>query len=101
MDWNRACNVSNGVKGTDKNVDDDVRLIKEFIYQHVGTTYAECTSPSDEPLPGMDMSEWGGDRSARDRRNGTPWRQMQAAMHDYRDYVKSKVGDLCGLHKWL
>ena len=88
-------------EGTDKNVDDDVRLIKEFIYQHVGTTYAECTSPSDEPLPGMDMSEWGGDRSARDRRNGTPWRQMQAAMHDYRDYVKSKVGDLCGWHKWL
>ena len=38
---------------------------------------------------------------ARDRRNGTPWRQMEAGMQDYRDYVERKVADLCPWHKWV
>ena len=88
-------------EGTDKDIDADVLLIKEFLREHIGTTYAEATLPSDDPLPGMDMSDWGGDRSARDRRNGTPWRQMEAGMQDYRDYVERKVADLCPWHKWV
>jgi hypothetical protein len=88
-------------EGTAKDIDTDKELIKEFLRQHIGTTYAQCTAPTDVPLPGMDMSEWGGTRRARDVRRHTPWAQMADGMTDYRDYVTRKVGDLCPWHKWL
>jgi hypothetical protein len=87
-------------QGVSKEIDTDVELMKDFLRKYVGTNYAECTAPSDEPLPGMDMSDWGGDRNARDIRNNTPMRQMEDAMRDYRDYVERKVGDLCSWHRW-
>ena len=35
-------------------------LIKEFLRQHIGTTYATATQPSDANLLGVDMQEWAG-----------------------------------------
>jgi hypothetical protein len=87
--------------GVEKDIDNDVLLIKEFLRHHIGTTYAQATSPSDTPFPQMDMSEWGGTRNSNAIRNGTPWRQMETAMHDYRSYVERKLGDLCVWHKWV
>ena len=84
-----------------KDIDNDVKLMKEFIRKHVGTTYDQATAPSDTPFPDMDMSDWGGDRNARNMRNNTPWRQMESAMQDYREYVQRQVTNLCRWHRWI
>ena len=88
-------------EGVAKDIDNDVKLMKEFIRKHVGTTYDQATAPSDTPFPDMDMSDWGGDRNAHNMRNNTPWRQMESAMQDYREYVQRQVTNLCRWHRWI
>ena len=76
-------------------------LIKDFLRRTIRTTYAQATSPSDANLMGLDLTDWGGDRNAADKRNAVVlWRQMQRGMADYRDYVQRKVADLCPWHHW-
>ena len=87
-------------RAVDKVVRTDVDAIKEFLRGTIGTTYAQVTTASDANLMGIDLTDWGGDRTAREKRNGTPWAQMQRAMRDYRDYVQHKVADLCPWHSW-
>ena len=88
-------------QAVDKQIRTDVEMMKEFLREKIGNNYAKATSPSDDNLLGLDLSEWGGDRNAQEKRNGTPWRQMQRAMADYRDYVERKVADLCPWHRWV
>ena len=38
-----------------KDISADVQLIKEFLWQHIGTTYATATQPSDANLLGIDI----------------------------------------------
>ena len=87
-------------EATEKDIDADVEKTKEWLREKIGTTFNEATSPSDENLLGIDMSDWGGDRNAQQRRSSTPWAQMQRAMRDYREYVEQKLGDLCPWHHW-
>ena len=70
-------------RAVDKVVRTDVDAIKEFLRGTIGTTYAQVTTASDANLMGIDLTDWGGDRTAREKRNGTPWAQMQRAMRDW------------------
>ena len=88
------------VYAVDKDIRTDVEMIKATLRQKIGSDYATCTSPSDANLLGLDLTDWGGDRSAHSKRNGTP-SQMQRAMADYCEYVEAKVSDLCPWHHWL
>ena len=81
-----------------KKIDNDVALIKEFLRNKIGRTFAEATAPSDENLLSVDMADWGGNRNARAR---APWHQMRDGMRDYRKYVRKQVTDKCPWHKWL
>ena len=67
---------------------------------HIGTTFAQATTPSDVNLLNLDMTDWGGDRSAAQKRNNTPWALIRLAMVDYRTYVEEKVTNACPWHKW-
>ena len=84
-----------------KNIDTDVEAIKEFLRIHIGTTWAQATSPSDANLLGLDMTDWGGDRLAAQKRRKTPWAQIQHAMVDYRTFVEDTVVRVCPWHRWL
>ena len=96
----RFCTNTDGLE-TLKAVDTDVEAIKEFLRLNIGTTFAQCTTPSDANLLGLDMKHWGGDRSAVHKWNGTPWAQRRRAMQDYRRYVMEKVCKACPWHRWL
>ena len=85
----------------DKDIRADVNKIKEFLRVTIGSTYAVATAPSDENLMDLDMTDWGGDRTAAGKRNNTPWEQMRRGSIGYREYVRRKVGDLCPWHHWL
>ena len=84
-----------------KNIDTDVEAIKEFLRIHIGTTWAQATAPSDANLLGVDMTDWGGDRSVAQKRRNTPWAQIQSAMVDYRNYVQERLSHNCPWHRWL
>ena len=84
-----------------KNIDTDVEAIKEFLRIHIGTTWAQVTTPSDANLMGLDMTDWGGDRSSVQKRQNTPSAQIQRASVNYRDFVREKVANSCRWHKWL
>jgi hypothetical protein len=84
-----------------KNVDVDVALIKDFLRAAVGSDWAQCTTPSDENKLGIDQADWGG--LTGNPRWQTPWAKMARAMsgdHDYRDYVREKLGEYCPWHSW-
>ena len=80
---------------TPKDIAADVLLIKEFLRQHIGTTYASATQPSDANLLGVDMSDWGGLRRPR---VCAPFNQLRGANGGYRLYVRRQAGmqDLAG-----
>ena len=88
-------------RATLKDIDTDVALIKDYLRHHIGTTFAQATTPSDDNLLNLDMTDWGGDRSAAQKRNNTPWALIRLAMVDYRKYVQEKVTGACPWHKWL
>ena len=85
-------------EATLKNIDHDVALIKEFLRSKIGTTWAQATQPSDANVLGVDLSDWGGRRAARQQ---APWEQMRWAMTDYREWVRDQVAKLCPWHHWL
>ena len=43
-----------------KDIDTDVGILKEWLRECIGTTYAEATSASEANLLNLDLSEWGG-----------------------------------------
>jgi len=86
---------------TPKNIDTDVRLIKEFLRKSIGSTWNEVTQPSTENLLELDLTHWGGDRNAAEKLAGTPWAQIRVAMTDVRTYVQRKVTNSCRWHRWL
>jgi hypothetical protein len=81
-----------------KPIDSDKTLIKEFLRANIGSDYATATAPSDANLLGLDLADWGGNRNPR---GCSPWRQMERAMQDYRDYVEKNVEKLFPWHHWL
>ena len=86
--------------GKVKKIEDAVKVIKDFITASIGRDWATATTPSDANLLGLDTSIWGGGRNARQH---TPWARMARAMsgdHDYRPYVKEKLGEYCPWHQW-
>ena len=82
-------------------MDDEVDEIVKWLRASIGTTYAQATTPSDENLLAVDMSRWGGDRSAAQKRARTPWAQRVAVMRDYREYVSGKLCTYCHWHRWV
>ena len=82
---------------TDKNIDNDVALIKDFLRSKIGTTYAAATAQSDTNVLGVDLTNWGGTRYAR---REAPWAQMENEMADYDDYVEGVITRLCPWHQW-
>ena len=91
--WRRARDTA-----TPKDIAADVALIKEFLRQHIGTTYATATQPSDAYLLGVDMSGWGG---LRQPRVCALFNQLRAANGGYREYVRRQVAKLCPWHHWV
>eukprot|EP00966_Prymnesium_polylepis_P174929 4047975-Prymnesium_polylepis.1 len=84
-------------RATPKDIAADVLLIKDFLRQHIGTTYATATQPSDANLMGVDMSDWGGLRRPR---ACAPFNQLRGANGGYREYVRRQVAKLCPWHHW-
>ena len=82
---------------TPKDIAADVLLIKEFLRQHIGTTYASATQPSDANLLGVDMSDWGGLSRPR---VCAPFNQLRGANGRYRLYVRRQLAKLCPWHHW-
>ena len=82
---------------TDKDIDHDVALIKEFLRSSIGTTYAAATAASDANAMGLDLKDWGGSRHAR---RGAPWEQMAREMEDVGEYVRGVITRLCPWHQW-
>ena len=80
-----------------KDISADVLLIKEFLRQHIGTTYVTATMPSDANLLGVDMTDWGGLRRAL---ACAPFNQLRAAQGGYREYVRRQLAKLCPWHHW-
>ena len=81
-----------------KYIDTDKELIKAYLREKIGTTFQECTAPSDENLLDVDVKDWGGVRGLREH---TPWKQSERAMRDYREYVRRHLGKLCPWHHWM
>ena len=90
--WRRAHDTA-----TPKDIVADVLLIKDFLRQHIGTTYATATQPSDANLLGVDMSDWGGLRRPREC---APFNQLRGANGGYRLYVRRQLAKLCPWHHW-
>ena len=86
---------------TPKNIDADVEEIKEFLRKTLGTTWAEVTVPSTDNLLGVNMSDWGGDRTAAEKLSHTPWAQIRAAALNYRGWVESTITKASRWHKWV
>lgn len=84
-----------------KQIQKEKERLLEWLRTSIGTTYAQATSPSNDNLLGLDMARWGGDRSAANKRQNTPWAKRQAAMVDYEDYVRNKMRDYCPWHRWV
>ena len=80
-----------------KYIKTDKELIKTYLRENIGTTFQECTAPSDENLLNVDVADWGGMRNLREH---TPWKQMERGMEDYRKYVRDHLGRLCHWHRW-
>ena len=83
---------------TPKDISADVLQIKEFLRQHIGTTYTTATQPSDANLLGVDMADWGGLRRPR---ACAPFNQVRGAQGGYREYVRRQLAKLCPWHHWV
>lgn len=83
-----------------KDISTDKQRIKEWLRSSIGTTYAQATHASDANLLGVDMTRWGGDRTAASKRRSAPWAKRVAAMADYNDYILQKLRAYCHWHRW-
>ena len=81
-----------------KPIKTDKDLIKDFLRQRIGTTFAVATAPSNVNLLQLDLADWGGQMGS--RRENTPWEQMRRSMQNYRSYVQKNVAKLCPWHHW-
>jgi hypothetical protein len=95
----RNQNNMDGIE-TPKNIDADVEMIKKFLRETLGTTWAEVTTPSTANLLQLDMTDWGGDRTAAGKLASTPWAQIRAAS-DYRQYVLKTITKASRWHRWV
>lgn len=59
----------------------DLEIIKAFVRDKVGSTYAEVNAACDENVLELHLNTWGGLRNAHAR---WPWHEMRRTMHDYR-----------------
>ena len=64
------------------------------------STFAGATVPSDANKLNLDLTDWGGDRNGRQRRNGAPWEQMAREMRDCEEYVRDTITRMCPWHVW-
>ena len=83
-----------------KDIDRDVRLIKEFLRVSIGSTWVQAITPSEANLLNVETADWGGQRNPRQH---TPWARMDRAMsgdHNYRTYVADKIHEYCNWHVW-
>ena len=80
-----------------KDIDADVRAIKEFLRTNIGSTYAVATQPSDANLLSVDMADWGGLRTPR---GSAPFQQIRNAQAGYREYVEQQLTKLCPWQRW-
>ena len=81
----------------EKDIDADVRAMKEFLRNKIGTNYATATQPSNANLLSVDMSDWGGLRTPF---GSAPFNQIRAANRDHREYVRKQVAKLCPWQRW-
>ena len=84
-----------------KKIKTDVDLLLDWLRKSIGTTYAQATAPSNDNLLGVDMSRWGGNRTAAAKRANTPWAKRAAVMVGYGDYVRSKMRIYCHWQRWM
>ena len=84
-------------EATDKNIDNDVNTIKDFLRANIGTTYAAATAASDANALNLDLSDWGGTRRPREQ---APWAQMEREMADVDRFVRELIVRLCPWHQW-
>lgn len=83
-----------------KDIDADVEIIKEFLRTSLGTTWAQVITPSTDNLLGLNMTDWGGDRSAAQKLSHTPWAQIRATALNYREWVKKTITKAARWHTW-
>ena len=77
---------------TPREIRADVDTMLMFFRANVGKRYTACTKASDEHLPGVDLSTWGGTRSPR---HSAPFNQIRRAQGGYRAYVEAQITKLC------
>ena len=82
---------------TPKDVAADVKLMKKFLHDKIGSTYDVCTQSSDENLLSVDMTNWGGRANPR---SGAPFNQIRRAQTGYREYVRDVVTRVCKWQHW-
>ena len=82
---------------TPKDIDPDVRAIKNFLKTNIGTTYVAATRQSDANLLSVDMTDWGGLRTPR---GSAPFNQICGAQQGFREYVRQQVTKLCPWQHW-
>ena len=82
---------------TPRDVQVDVDKIKEFLREHIGTTFAQATQPSDIDVLGIDMADWGGLRNPRGQ---APFNQIRRSQNGYREFVEAQVTKLCRWQHW-
>ena len=80
-----------------KAIRTDVDKIKDFLRGAIGTTYNEATSPSDENLLSVDMSDWGG---LRRQRTCAPFATIRRQQPHIEAYVRQQLAKLCPWHHW-
>ena len=84
-----------------KAINTDIALIVNLLKDKLGATWYAATTPSDDNLLGLDLADWGGDRTGQQRREGAPWKKMERSNADFADYVKQQVVKLCPWHRWV
>ena len=84
-----------------KAINTDIALIVNYLKDKLGATWYAATTPSDDNLLGLDLADWGGDRTGQQRREGAPWKKMERSNADFADYVKQQVVKLCPWHRWV
>ena len=82
---------------TPKDVRADVDKIKAFLHAKIGTTYAACTTPSNDNVLSVDMSRWGGRVNPRSE---APFMQIRRANRGHREYVRDQITKLCPWQRW-
>ena len=84
-------------EATDKDLTSAVDMIKEFLHEKLGTTWAEVTIASDANQLELDLASWGGTRYAR---REAPWEQVARERAGMEQYVRDEIVKMCKWHNW-